>query len=150
MVKSVLALPLLALAQPIAAEKTGACCITGIIAPAKQVDLRPGESIIFRPDNGYMREIRLVEGDIAPRTGEIRIDFSVEGRRTTLRAKNGGETAFNYSAWILKKPGKKKGKRTSVCTLLGGIGAFESWPYPMKAIRVGNFIASNDGMITCR
>ncbi len=148
--KYFLALPLLALAQPIAAEKGSDCCITGIMAPVKQVDLRPGESIIFRPDKGIMREIRMVKGNIAPGPGEVRMDFSVEGGQTMLVAKNGGGSSFNYSAWILKKPGKKNGKRTSVCTLIGGISAFESWPYAIKAIRVGNFIASDDGMISCR
>jgi hypothetical protein len=126
------------------------CCITGIMAPTNQIDLLPGQSVIFKPAKGKMQEIRIIEGNIKPGAGELRADFSSGPNEAKLIVTNGSGEAYNYSAWILDKKGAQKGVSTSICTVRPGLFSLEHWPYPIKAIRIGTFKSSKNSKIICR
>jgi hypothetical protein len=84
-----------------------------------------------------------------PMDGELSLSFGNMMGQTSLIASSKSDKAYNYRAEILKKVGAKKGKATSVCTIIAGGGAFETWPYAIAAIRVKEFTPAGDEMV-CR
>lgn len=143
-----LAIAALALATPLAAEPEGV--VTTIIASADHIDLLPGQSVIFMPADGQMTMIRIVEGEMEPREGELKLEFGMMMGQASLIASSMADEHYNYRAEILKKAGDKKGKPTTVCTIIPNGGAFETWPYAIPAIRVKEFKAVDEGEIGCR
>ena len=65
-----------------------------------------------------------------------------------MTVRSNTEQPLNYQAFIAKNE-KKKGKRTSVCTLLPGVMMNESWPAKIPGIRLKNFEPAGPGM-TCK
>ncbi len=124
--------------------------VTAIMATSDRVDLLPGQTIIFKPEKGKMTFIRFVEGAIEPGDGELKLEFGSFAGQTSLIATSKTEQAHNYRAEIMKKLGAKKGKPTSVCTIIAGGSAFESWPYPIPVLRVMDFKATADNEMGCR
>lgn len=137
------------LAAPLAAEEPEGV-VTTIIASADHIDLLPGQSVIFRPDGGQMTMIRIVEGKMEPMEGELRLEFGTIMGQASLIASSMADIGYNYRAEILKKPGDKKGKPTTVCTIIPNGGAYETWPYAIAAIRVKQFTEAGDGMMGCQ
>jgi hypothetical protein len=139
------------LAMPVSADTPpGEGTIIAILGDSDRVDLLPGQTIIFRPEAGRLTMIRFVEGPIEPADGELKLEFGSLAGQTSLIATSKADQAFNYQAEIVKKLGAKKGKKTSVCTIIAGGGAFETWPYPIPVLRVMNFKAAAEGEMVCR
>ena len=94
--------------------------------------------------------MRLVDADTAPKDGEVRVSMSSTGGNTMMTVLNKGPMAYNYRAYMLPAIDSETGKRTSVCTLMPGISAFEMWPYPIPAIAIGEFTPATDGQMMCQ
>lgn len=124
--------------------------VIAILGDSDRVDLLPGQTIIFRPEAGKLTFIRFVDGPMEPQDGELKLEFGSLGGQTSLIATSKSDQAFNYQAEIVKKLGAKKGKKTSVCTIIAGGGAFETWPYAIPVLRVMNFKPAADGEMGCR
>ncbi len=140
-----------ALAAPVYADNAPTeGVITAIMGDSSRIDLLPGQTIIFQPDNGKMTLIRFVEGPMEPEKGELKLAFTSLGGQTSLIATSKSDQAYNYQAEIVKELGAKKGKKTSVCTIIAGGGAFETWPYAIPVLRVMNFKPAADGEMGCR
>ena len=139
------------LASPVSADSVPAAgVVIAILGDSDRIDLLPGQTIIFRPDAGKLTLIRFVEGPMEPQEGELKLEFGSLAGRTSLIATSKSDQAFNYSAEIVKKLGAKKGKKTSVCTIIAGGGAFETWSQPIPVLRVMNFKPAADGEMGCR
>ena len=139
------------LAAPISADSASAeGVVIAMLGDSDRVDLLPGQTIIFRPEAGKLTFIRFVEGPMQPQAGELKLEFGPLAGQTSLIATSKSDRAFNYSAEIVKKLGAKKGKKTSVCTIIAGGGAFETWPQPIPVLRVMNFKPAVDGEMGCR
>ena len=140
-----------ALAVPVYADPAPAeGFVIATMGDSDRVDLLPGQTIIFRPVAGKLTSIRFVKGTIEPDAGELKLEFGSVGGQTSLIASSKAEQAFNYNAEIVKKMGAKKGKKTSVCTIIAGGSAFETWPYPIPVLRVMNFKPAAEGEMGCR
>jgi hypothetical protein len=138
------------LAMPVSADTPpGEGTIIAILGDSDRVDLLPGQTIIFRPEAGRLTMIRFVEGPIEPGDGELKLEFGSLAGQTSLIATSKADQGFNYQAEIVKKLGAKKGKKTSVCTIIAGGGAFETWPYPIPVLRIMNFKAAAEGEMVC-
>ena len=124
--------------------------VIAILGDSDRVDLLPGQTIIFRPEAGKLTFIRFVEGPMEPEEGELKLAFGSLAGQTSLIVSSKSDQAFNYSAEIVKKLGAKKGKRTSVCTIIAGGSAFEMWPHAIPVLRVMNFKPAAGGEIGCR
>ena len=129
-------------------EKEGV--VTAMMAVADRIDLLPGQSIVFKPDRGKMTTILFVEGNWEPKEGEIMLEFGTLAGQTSLVATNKSDMPFRYKAEILKQAGAKKGTRTSTCTLIPGVAAFETWPQAIAALRVSEFAPAPEGEMVCR
>ena len=139
------------LAAPVSADSAPPQgVVIAILGDSDRVDLLPGQTIIFRPDAGKLTFIRFVEGPMEPQDGELKLEFGKLAGQTSLIATSKADVAFSYSAEIVKNLGAKKGKKTSVCTIIAGGGAFETWPQPIPVLRVMNFKPSADGETVCR
>lgn len=139
------------LAAPVSADSAPTeGVVIAILGDSDRVDLLPGQKIIFRPDAGRLTFIRFVEGPMEPHAGELKLEFGSLAGQTSLIATSKSDQASDYSAEIVKKLGAKKGKKTSVCTLIAGGGAFEAWPQPIPVLRVMNFKPAADGEMGCR
>ena len=139
------------LAAPVSADNAPAeGVVIAILGDSDRVDLLPGQTIIFRPEAGKLTFIRFVEGPMEPEEGELKLEFGKLAGQTSLIATSKSVQAYNYNAEIVKKLGAKKGKRTSVCTIIAGGGAFETWPHPISVLRVMNFKPAADGEMVCR
>jgi hypothetical protein len=114
------------------------------------IAMEPGQTLLFRIDNGKVSDVRMVDADSAPKDGEIRATMESKGGNTMLTVLNKGPQAYNYSAAMLRSIDANDGKSTSVCTLLPGISAFEMWPYPIPAIAIGEFTPAPDGEMVCK
>jgi hypothetical protein len=149
--KYILALAAAVVTAPVRADVEPAeGVVTAILGDSDRVDLLPGQAIIFVPAGGRMTFIRFVEGPMEPGQGELKLEFGSLGGQTSLIATSKSDQAFNYNAEIVKRLGAKKGKKTTVCTIIAGGGAFETWPQPIPALRVMNFKPAADGEIGCR
>ena len=135
-------------AAPAAEKKEGV--VTAIMSVADRLDLLPGQSIVFKPDRGKMTMILFVEGPWEPKAGEIKLEFTSIAGQASLVATNKSDKPFAYRAEILKKAGAKKGKKTSTCTLVPGIAAYETWPHAIAALRVSDFAPAPDGEMVCK
>jgi hypothetical protein len=124
--------------------------VIAILGDSDRVDLLPGQTIIFRPKGGKLTMIRFVEGPMEPDEGELKLEFGSLAGQTSLIATSKADQPFDYQAEIVKNLGAKKGKKTSVCTIIAGGGAFETWPYPIPALRIMNFKPAADGEMACR
>lgn len=113
--------------------------------------IRLGETWFFHIENGQPAGARRAGKDDKARPGELIAALDGEGRGgATLSITNGGEAWYDYSAFIVAKPGHK-GNRTSTCTLMGGgRSAFESWPEAIPAIRLADFREVPAGQLRCR
>lgn len=108
-----------------------------------------GETWFFHVENGQPAGARLAGKDDKARPGELIVSLEGEGG-TTMSVTNGSEIWYDYSAFIVTKPGHK-GNRTSVCTLMGGgRSAFENWPEAIPAIRIADFREVPAGQMQCR
>ncbi len=123
--------------------------VVALMSTSDRIDLMPGQAIIFVPDGGKMTFIRFVEGPMEPELGELKLEFTVLEGQSRLTATSKMEAAFNYRAEVVKESGAKKGKPTSVCTIIAGGGAFESWPVAIPVLRVMDFKPATDGNIGC-
>ena len=138
-------------AMPVYADSVPAAgVVTAILGDSDRVDLLPGQTIIFRPEAGKLTFIRFVEGPMEPQEGELKLEFGSLAGQTSLIATSKSDQAYSYSAEIVKKLGAKKGKKTSVCTIIAGGGAFETWPQRITVLRVMNFKPAADGEFGCR
>lgn len=99
--------------------------------------IKPGESFIFKLQDGQPAEIRAAGDAEEPGEGELKASFT-GGGMAMLSVKNNTGEMLNYEAYITAKP-DKKGKRTSVCTLFAGGSGFESWPGNLPGLRLTNF-----------
>ncbi|WP_391563684.1 hypothetical protein [Novosphingobium sp.] len=104
--------------------------------------VQQGETWFFKIVDGQPASARTGLDDEKP--GEDEIKVSLEGGNMIVL--NGSGTAYNYQAFIAKKPGDK-GNRTSVCTLIPGVTMYENWPQALPGIRLVNFTKAGDGMI---
>lgn len=93
-----------------------------------------GETWFFKIKDGQPADARKGSADKKPGSDEIRV--SLDG--DSMLVLNGSTTAFNYQAFIAKKP-SDKGSRTSVCTLIPGALMHEIWPGKLPGIRLANF-----------
>lgn len=150
--------PQLSLALLLAACSPNALCaqdapqegfVVALMSTSDRIDLLPGQAIIFVPDGGKMTFIRFVEGPMEPELGELKLEFASHDGQSRLTATSKMDIAFNYRAEIVKESGAKKGKPTSVCTIIAGGGAFESWPVAIPVMRVMDFKPASDGNIGC-
>ncbi|MCW3847010.1 hypothetical protein OF829_07140 [Sphingomonas sp. LB-2] len=109
-----------------------------------------GETWFFHVENGQPAGARLATGsDDSARPGELIATLDHSGM-TMLSVTNGTPNWYDYTAFIVTKPGHK-GNRTSVCTLMGGGRvAFESWPESFPAIRLTDFREVPAGQMRCR
>lgn len=108
-----------------------------------------GETWFFHVENGQPAGARRASKDDKAQPGELIASLDDRGM-TMLSVTNGGEIWYDYSAYIVTKPGHK-GNRTSVCTLMGGgRSAFESWPEHIPAIRIADFREVPEGQMQCR
>lgn len=123
--------------------------VVALMSTSDRIDLLPGQAIIFVPDGGKMTFIRFVEGPMEPELGELKLEFASQDGQSRLTATSKMDIAFNYRAEIVKESGAKKGKPTSVCTIMAGGGAFESWPVAIPVMRVMDFKPASDGNIGC-
>ncbi len=112
--------------------------------------MAPGQTLLFRIADGQMTDVRLVDADTVPKDGEIRATMESKGGNTTLHMLNKGPVAYNYTAAMAKSIDAPEGQRTSVCTLLPGLSAFEMWPYAIASIAIGGFKPAPDGQMTCQ
>lgn len=113
------------------------------------IALEPGQTLLFRIVEGKATDVRLVDADTAPKDGEVRVSMSSKGGTTMMDVLNKGPLAYNYRAYMLPAIDSETGQRTSVCTLMPGITAFEMWPYPIPAIAIGEFTTAPDGDMVC-
>ena len=112
--------------------------------------MAPGQTLLFRIDDGKMTDVRLVDAGTAPMDGEIRATMESKGGTTKLHMLNKGPVAYNYTAAIVKSIDAPDGQPTSVCTLLPGLSGFEMWPYPITSIAIGEFTPAPDGQMVCK
>ena len=103
--------------------------------------VKQGETWFFKIKDGQPADMRSGGEDEKPNGDEIRV--SLDGGNMVVL--NGSPVAYNYQAFIAKKP-SDKGNRTSVCTLLPGVTAFENWPEKLPGIRLTNFTEAGDSM----
>lgn len=144
-----LAVPI-GLAAPLYADNAAEGVVVAMMSTSDRIDLLPGQAIIFVPDRGKMTFIRFVQGPMEPEQGELKLEFTVTGGQSNLVATNKTDTNFHYRAQMLKKVGAKKGKATSVCTIIAGGSAFENWRGEITVLRVMDFKAVAEDAIMCR
>ncbi len=125
---------------------------TGTVLSAKDsvpegLFVKPGETFIFRLENGQPVDVHPATEGQGPEEGELSVTLSVEGgTKMTLRNQTGEN--LNYRAYITSKP-TSKGKRTSVCTLFPGAMGIEFWPDALPGIRITDFEPAS-GFVGCR
>ena len=115
-------------------------------SPLPGLYLKHGESFIFKVIDGQPAEVRSANADERPQSGEVSASLSADG--SMLQVVSAADTSLNYQAFIARGA-TDKGQRTSVCTLLPGVMAMESWPGGLPGIRIVNFKPAGDGM-TCQ
>ena len=103
--------------------------------------VKQGETWFFKIKDGQPTDVRSGGEDEKPGSDEIRV--SLDGGNLVVL--NGSPTTYNYQAFIAKKS-SDKGNRTSVCTLMPGVIAFENWPDKLPGIRLTNFSEAGDEM----
>jgi hypothetical protein len=113
-------------------------------APQPGLFVKPGESWAFKVVDGQPVEPRPLTNGEKGNAGEIMVRFSTDGSMLQVRSSAAG--SYNYQAYIARKP-DDKGKRTSVCTLIPGVMAMESWPGGLPGIRLTNFTEAGEGMV---
>ncbi len=113
-------------------------------APQPGLFVKPGESWAFKVVDGQPAEPRQLTNGDQGNPGEITVRFSSDGSMLQVRSR--AEGSYNYQAFIAHKP-DERGKRTSVCTLIPGVMAMESWPGGLPGIRLTNFTEAGEGMI---
>jgi hypothetical protein len=123
--------------------------VVALMSTSDRIDLLPGQAIIFVPEAGKMTFIRFVEGPMEPELGELKLEFASQNGQSRLTATSKIDIGYNYRAEVVKESGAKKGKPTSVCTIMAGGRAFESWPVAIPVLRVMDFKAATDGNIGC-
>lgn len=104
--------------------------------PLPGLFIKPGESFIFKLENGQPVDVRAASDGEEPGEGELKASFTGGGMARLSVRNNTGEM-LNYEAYITAKP-DKKGQRTSVCTLISGGSGFESWPGNLPGLRLTN------------
>lgn len=138
---------LIVLAMALLAAPTIISPVIAEPAPEAQKNARPGlfvaqgETWFFKIKDGQPADLRKGGEDEKPGTDEIRV--SLDGGNMLVL--NGSSTAYNYQAFISKKP-SDKGNRTSVCTLIPGAMMHEIWPGNLPGIRLTNFSEASDQM----
>ncbi|MGY4397701.1 hypothetical protein ACVWZA_002898 [Sphingomonas sp. UYAg733] len=114
------------------------------------VVIKPGQSAIIKPEaDGSVTVVTAnpLAGQ-KPARGEIRVDLTYGDKGTMLVVTSNADKFMRYKAVMLLDGGKME--PTSVCTLMtGGKMSIESWPYPIKAIALGQFVAVDDENMTC-
>ena len=103
--------------------------------------VKQGETWFFKIKDGQPVDQRQGSEDDKPGSDEIRV--SLDGGNMIVL--NGSPVAYNYQAFIAKKP-SDKGNRTSVCTLIPGALMHEIWPGKLPGIRLTNFTEAGDSM----
>lgn len=124
--------------------------VVAMMSASDRIDLLPGQAVIFVPDGGKMTFIRFVKGPMQPEAGELKLEFGAMGGQSSLIVTSKADKAYQYRAQIVKTLGAKKGKPTSVCTIIAGGGAFETWPNAIPVLRVMDFKPAADGAVVCR
>ena len=133
-----------------AEEPTEEGVVVAMMSASDRIDLLPGQAVIFVPDGGKMTFIRFVKGPMQPEAGELKLEFGALGGQSSLIVTSKADTAYQYRAQIVKTLGAKKGKPTSVCTVIAGGAAFETWPNAIPVLRVMDFKPAADGAVVCR
>ena len=103
--------------------------------------VKQGETWFFKIKDGQHADPRQGSDDDKPGSDEIRV--SLDGGNMIVL--NGSPVAYNYQAFIAKKP-SDKGNRTSVCTLIPGAMMHEIWPGNLPGIRLTNFSEADETM----
>lgn len=124
--------------------------VVAMMSASDRIDMLPGQAVIFVPDGGKMTFIRFVKGPMQPEAGELKLEFGALGGQSSLIVTSKADKAYQYRAQIVKTLGAKKGKPTSVCTIIAGGGAFETWPNAIPVLRVMDFKPAADGAVVCR
>ncbi|MDB5472007.1 MAG: hypothetical protein JWR84_3567 [Caulobacter sp.] len=110
--------------------------------------LYQGEIVVFAvsPEGGG--PVFVVAGKAAEdrplADGELRA--RLEGGMMSINS--GHSRWLNYSARLSTSGGKPK--PTSVCTIMAGKGAFESWQGPIAYLSLGDFKPAAEGSLVCR
>ncbi len=114
-------------------------------AVAKGLTVPMGESWMFRLDRGQPAHPRKVAPDAKPRRGEIRLTLRAM-MGTTMTLISNSPRSYTYRATLIGTNGTEVAARS--CTLpADNRFAFESWPQPASAVRVGDFKPAGDDSV---
>lgn len=123
---------------------------TAAAASERFVVIEPGQSAIIKPEADGTVTVVTARPAVGqkPARGEIRADLTYGKNGTTLIITSNADKLMRYKA-VMALDGKRM-EPTSVCTLMNrGRMNVESWPHPIKAIALGQFIAIDDENMTC-
>lgn len=116
---------------------------------ADTLSIQPGETVTVRvADNRFVELSRTsgeAQGERAADT--IRFSFSGMGGMLMLHVENGYSQAFNYRARMTLG---SRSARTSTCTVLPRIAAFESWPHRIDRLELSQPRLSDTPEMACR
>lgn len=108
-----------------------------------------GETMVISLDDNGGNPQLVATGDEARKRqlqpGELRIEMS-GGGGTMLSIESNHGKWLNYRA----RMGLGGGQRTSVCTIMAGKSAFESWGQSMKGLTLDQFTPAPEGQMACR
>lgn len=131
-----------------------AACLTPVGQPHPAVKdgavlIGMGETMVISLDeNGGNPQLVATGAEAKSRDlkpGELRIEMSGMGG-TMLSIQSNHGRWLNYRA----RMGLGGGQRTSVCTIMAGKGAFESWGQGMKGLTLDQFTPAPEGEMVCR
>ena len=129
-------------------------CLTRVAQPHPSVQdgavlIGMNEVIVVSLDEAGANPTLVATGDEADKRalqpGELRFKMSgMGGTMLSVESKHG--RWLNYRA----RMGLGGGRTTSVCTLMAGLSAFESWQQPIPYLTLDKFTPTEEGQMICR
>ncbi len=113
-----------------------------------------GDTVVVSvPEQGEELETTIVATGATARTrtlaaGELRLEFTSDKDGMTLTVTSAHSRWLHYMAMMVTPDGKPH--RTSVCPVMAGKMAFETWPHPIVYLNVAHFKPVKEGDLTCR
>lgn len=110
-------------------------------AAAEPLTIPVGESWAFAIENGEPVKAHKIAPATKPAHGEIKATVSAMAG-TAMTLTNNSSTSYSYRAELVGASGKSTGR---TCVLPAKmVPALEYWPHKARAVRLGNFRATDD------
>ena len=130
---------------------TLALLLQAVTHPLTGVAIKPGDSMIIRPESDGTVTIIVPKADEARKlgAGEVRVSLKIVDTQTMLIVENNDPKLLDYEAIMVAPDGSTQG--TSVCRVMAdGKPSFEAWPYKINELGLLNFRRTTETEIVCK